>query len=278
MKKLITLIFIFTLFLVAGCTKTPTLKEGAYYDRNNLYNGESLEWIYLKENNIIERTTCGAEAGCSLFKGTYEIKENILTIKLTHYNDEIDGWLELEEKENLEYTISDDNIFITKESVFILDDKKDDDSNKEYDVKLEKANESFKFDQLSLEFQGNKLDECEECYYYFLKTKYNGKDIDDIFYNDDENSRILSSNMAASFKVYKIGKVYLLVSNVGKQCYSNNVLIFNTEGKTLKMFANADITINGKNIDVEVSPSGNCMGEPEYKFNFEISGLELKEK
>ena len=125
MKKIITLLFVIALFLVTGCEdKNFTLKEGAYYDRNNMYNGSSLEWIYLKENNVVERTTCGADAGCSLFKGTYKINEKNLIINLTHYSDEIDGWLELEEKEKLEYTISEDNVFISNKNLFILDTKK----------------------------------------------------------------------------------------------------------------------------------------------------------
>ena len=101
MKKLITLLFILTLFFVTGCeeeNKTLTLASGTYYDKNNMYNGESLEHITLKDEKVVERTTCGAEAGCSLFRGTYQIDLTTLKITLKEYND-VDGWMPLEEKE-----------------------------------------------------------------------------------------------------------------------------------------------------------------------------------
>ena len=130
MKKVLTLLFALSLFLLVGCSNetenktTPTLKEGSYYDKNNMHNDSSLEWIYLKENNVVERTVCGADAGCSLFKGSYEIKETILEINLTQYSDEIDGWTDLDENEKIKYTITKDNEFNKDESVFILDTKK----------------------------------------------------------------------------------------------------------------------------------------------------------
>ena len=82
--------------------------------------------------------------------------------------------------------------------------------------------------------------------------------------------------MAASFKIYKIEEVYVLVSNLGSQCFLNDVLIFNTDGETLKMLANVDIEFNGKEIKIEQT-KGSCMDDG-TKYSFEVSGLEIKEK
>ena len=260
MKKRITLFLILTLFLVTGCneTKNPTLKAGTYYDKNNMHNGESLERITLEESHNIERITCGADAGCSLFKGFYFVEDKTLTITLTHYSDEIDGWTDLEADEVIKYTITKDNEFTKDESIFVFDEKSV--SVTKYDVKLEKKKENYEFGKLSLEFTGNDNGECENCYYYDLDIKYDGKAVADGFFNDVEASRINSSNMAASFTVYKIDEVYILVSNFGSQCFPNNILMFNTEGKTLKMFSNADIEISGRNVFIEIS-KGSCMEE-----------------
>ena len=285
MKKIFTFLFALSLFLLVGCgnkVKTPTLKEGAYYDKNNMHNGESLERMTLKNNNV-ERITCGANAGCSLFKGFYLIENETLAVTLTHYNDEIDGWTELGEYEKIEYKITKENEFTKDESVFVLKEEnegqKTSDQVTKLEINLEKGNESFELDKLKLEFIGSVYSECgEDCYLYSLNIKYDDKEVGKGFFNDEENFRIFSKNMTASFTVYKIDEIYILVSNVGSQCYPENILIFNTEGKTLEMYSNADITVDNKNISIEVSPSHNCMGEPEFKYNFEISGLELKER
>ena len=277
MKKLITLLFAFTLFFLAGCEdKTFTLKEGTYYDKNNMHNGSSLEFIDLKDATTVERTTCGADAGCSLFKGTYVVNDKTLTVILTDYSDEIDGWTALDENETLEYTISNNNEFTKDTSIFVLKEK-DETSTNTYDIKLENKNESFDFDKLHLEFTGSDAD-CEECYFYDLTIKYDGKEVGKGFFNDEENSRVFSTNMAASFVIHKIDNVYVVISSIASQCYGRNILIFNTEGKTLEMFSSADINVEDHNIHVEVSPSGNCMGDPEIVRDYEIKGLELIKK
>ena len=161
-------------------------------------------------------------------------------------------------------------------SVFVLKEEKTEEMTK-HEIELKKQNEKFEFGKLSLEFTGSVYSECgEDCYLYSLKTLYDGKEVGKGFFNDEENFRVFSKNMASNFTVYIIGEVYILVSDSGSQCYSKNILIFNTKGETLKMFAAADIEINGKNITIERS-NGSCMEEG-TKYNFEISGLELKEK
>lgn len=121
MKKIISLLFVLSLFLLAGCNKTYTLENGTYYDKNNMYNGSSLERISLKEENKVEKTTCGKDAGCSFLIGTYEIKENKLTIELTHYQDDFDGLVELEEKTIEEYEITEKNTFKKDKSEFVFE-------------------------------------------------------------------------------------------------------------------------------------------------------------
>ena len=278
MKKIFTLLFVLSLFLLVGCTdKTLTLKEGTYYDKNNMHNGSSLERITLKESNAAERITCGADAGCSLFKGFYSVKDTTLTITLTHYSDEIDGWTDLEEDEKIEYTITANNEFKKDKSEFVLDTEKKEDEVTKYDVKLEKPNETFDFDKLHLEFIGGEAD-CEGCYFYSLTIKYDGKEVGKGFFNDEDKFRVFSTNMAASFVIHKIDNIYVVISSIASQCYGRNVLIFNTEGKTLEMFSNADILVEDHKVHVEISTSGNCMEEGQIMHDYEISGLELKEK
>ena len=179
-----------------------------------MHNGESLEWIFLKDSKTIERTTCGADAGCSLFKGTYVIEEGILKISLTEYSDEIDGWTDLDEEEKYEYTITGNNEFTRDQTAFVL--KENEGSTNTYDVKLENKNESFDFDKLHLEFTGSDAD-CENCYYYDLTIKYDGKEVGKGFFNDEENFRVFSTNMAASFVINKIDNVYVIVSSIASQ-------------------------------------------------------------
>jgi len=279
MKKIITLLFIFTLFLV-GCENTKeseklTLKIGSYYNKNNMYNGSSLEWINFKDNETVEKTVCGAEAGCSLFKGTYEISGPLLKITINEYN-EIEGWIKLDKEELSTYTITANNEFVKDNSVFVLKDEKTEEITK-YDIELQKEKEKFEYGKLSLEFTGSVYTDCgEDCYLYSLETKYDGKEVGKGFFNDEENFRIFSKNMASNFTVYIIDEVYILVSNSGAQCFPKNILIFNTKGETLKMFADADISLDDKNITIERS-NGSCMEEG-TKYNFEVAGTELKEK
>jgi len=285
MKKIFILLFMMTLFLVVGCEqKTPTLKiEGTYYDKNNMHNGSSLERITLKNDNVAERIVCGADAGCSLFKGTYEIEKNILKIKYLQYQDEFDGWMDIENPDNdfNEYIIDATNTFSKGESVFILEKEVEyDKTNKEYTIELKDETESFKYDKLSLNFHGVKVEEnsLEQFYNYTLNIKYDDKNINNAFFNDEKNMRIWSSNMAANFKVYKIGGVYVLVSTLAKQCFSNEVMIFNVNGAIFNTFSNVDIKVDGNKITIEESLDGNCMNTDSVnKYTYEVSELKLNE-
>lgn len=149
-------------------------------------------------------------------------------------------------------------------------------------IELSKENESFDFDKLHLDFYGIKTNDGEYYYKYTLKTTYDNKEIASDFFNDKDNYRIWSRNMAADFRVFKIDEVYIFVSFIAKQCFFDEIMIFNTNGDVLKTFTTADIDIKDHSIRVKTSDNGQCMGpdleEHDKTYNFEINGLQLIEK
>ena len=115
-----------------------------------------------------------------------------------------------------------------------------------------------------------------------MNIKYDDKDIDSTFFNDKNNYRIWSHNMAADFKVYKIENTYILVSFIAKQCFCGEVMIFNTNGDVLKTFTSSDFDIDGSSIKIRTSDNGQCMG-PDWEshvkeYNFVISESKLIEQ
>lgn len=146
-------------------------------------------------------------------------------------------------------------------------------------IELSKENESFDFDKLHLDFYGIKTDDGEDYYKYTLKTTYDNKEIASDFFNDKDNYRIWSRNMAADFRVFKIDEVYIFVSFIAKQCFFDEIMIFNTNGDVLKTFTTAEFSIDGQNIVIKTSDNGQCMGDnwekhvTEYKFKINDSKL-----
>lgn len=184
-----------------------------------------------------------------------------------------------------------ENNTLTNENNNILD--KNDNNEKQEEVnqqnqnlqiiELSKENESFDSDKLHLDFYGvNTNDENDTYYNYTLKITYNNKEINNIFFNDKDNYRIWSHNMASNFKVYKVDEVYILVSFIARQCFVNEVMIFNTNGDVLKTISNCDFEIKNNNIKIRISDNNQCMGlnwESHIKeYNYEIKGLQLIEK
>ena len=95
------------LLFVFGCSTSYKLKTGVtYYDKNNMYNGISLNKITLNDDLSVEATTCGKDAGCSLYKGTYVINNNQLTIRLNSYQDMTGDWEMLPEEYISETTLT----------------------------------------------------------------------------------------------------------------------------------------------------------------------------
>lgn len=169
----------------------------------------------------------------------------------------------------------------------------DDDSYKEDEVDiqenksqelliLEKETETFNLEKLNLEFKGIPNKEGKGYFNYTLNIKYDGKNINNDFFNDKKNYRIWSTNMTGDFRVYKIDNVYILKSFIAKQCFGDEIMIFNTNGEILKTFTKAEISIDGSTININISDNGQCMGE-DYeshitKHNYKVNGLELIEQ
>ena len=149
-------------------------------------------------------------------------------------------------------------------------------------IKLTKEKESFDLDKLHLDFEGVTYKTDEGHYQYVLNIKYDGKNIDSTFFNDKNNYRIWSHNMAADFKVYKIENVYILVSFIAKQCFYDEIMIFNTNGDVLKTFTTAHFDIDGSSIKIRTSDTGQCMGpgaeEHVKEYNYEINNSKLIEQ
>lgn len=149
-------------------------------------------------------------------------------------------------------------------------------------IELAKEKESFDLDKLHLDFDGVTHKTDEGHYQYVLNIKYDDKSIDSTFFNDKNNYRIWSHNMAANFKVYKIENVYILVSSIAKQCFCDEVMIFNTNGDVLKTFASSDFDIDGSSIKIRTSDNGQCMGQDweshVTEYNFVINGSKIVEQ
>lgn len=149
-------------------------------------------------------------------------------------------------------------------------------------IVLSKAKESFDFDKLHLEFNGTNTETGEEYYNYVLNIKYDGKNVNSSFFNDKENYRIWSNNMASNFKVYKVDNVYILVSFIARQCFGDEVMIFNTNGEVLKTFTRAEFSIDGSSVSISTSDNGQCMGtdweKHVTKHNFKITDSKLFEQ
>ena len=139
--------------------------------------------------------------------------------------------------------------------------------------------ESFVFDKLDLSFNGTIVDTANGYYNYVLDIKYDGKQIDGSIFNDKNNYRIWSHNMAADFKIYKVDNVYVLLSFRAKQCFGNDIIFMNTDGDVLKSFTNAEFKLDNKQVDISTSDNGQCMGDgweshvTEYIYTIDDSNL-----
>lgn len=143
-------------------------------------------------------------------------------------------------------------------------------------ISLAKENETYTKDKLIINFKGNKVPEGDDYYKYTADIKYDDKTIDNSFFNDKNNYRIWSENMASSFEIYKINNVYILNSMIARQCFSSEIMIFNTNGEVLKTFSVVDVSIEGNTITIiEASDNSNCMKSDTktYKYNISDSSL-----
>lgn len=127
-------------------------------------------------------------------------------------------------------------------------------------IELTKEKETFDINRLHLDFEGVTYKTDEGHYQYVLNVKYDGNEIDSSFFNDKDNYRIWSYNMAANFEIHKINNVYVLISTIARQCFGSEVMIFNTNGNVLKTFTRADSKIDENGIKIRTSDNGQCMG------------------
>lgn len=97
--------------------------DKAYEDKNNTYKGKSLNKITLKKNNVVLSSSCGINAGCSDYRGTYKIDGNTLTIILKEFDSlGIGEWEQLPSKEQrpTKYEIIGNNTFKFNNELYIL--------------------------------------------------------------------------------------------------------------------------------------------------------------
>ncbi len=96
--------------------------DKTYYDKNNMYNGRLLSEITLNKDMSVKSFSCGRDAGCTEYKGSFTISGTTLTIILNKYQDVDGSWNTLPEKaqETKKYTIIDDNIFSNDNAVYII--------------------------------------------------------------------------------------------------------------------------------------------------------------
>lgn len=181
------------------------------------------------------------------------------------------GYITKEEKDN------------AKDEELVVVDISELTNYKKYTLSLKKKNQTYNIGKLHLDFEGTTYYKTDDEYYqYVLNIKYDDKEIDSSFFNDKNNYRIWSHNMAADFKIYKVDDIYILVSFIAKQCFYDEIMIFNTNGEILKTYTTAIFNINDSSINIRTSDNGKCMGpgteEHVKEYNYEISGLQLIEK
>ncbi len=113
MRNIKYLLIVACMLFLFGCTNKQLNKNATYYDRNNMYNRASLNEVTLQEDGVITVSSCGIDAGCTLGRGTYEIKDDKLIATINMYQDVTGEWLELESKyvSTYEYLITNENEF-----------------------------------------------------------------------------------------------------------------------------------------------------------------------
>lgn len=95
-----------------------TLKiNKTYEDKTLMYKGRSLSEITLNTNGSVSEIACGINAGCSEYRGTYEIDGNALKITLKEFDDLGISWevLPIEEQKTRVYEIISNDTFKIKD-------------------------------------------------------------------------------------------------------------------------------------------------------------------
>ena len=149
-------------------------------------------------------------------------------------------------------------------------------------LKLKDEHEVYNLGKLKLDFKGTTYKSDEGHYTYILDIEYDDKTIDNTFFNDSSKNKIWSHNMAANFRVYRIDGVYILVSTIAKECFCDEVMIFNVNGEVLKTFTTASFKLDNNDLKISVSDNGQCLG-PDYEshikeYNYKVVNSQLVAK
>lgn len=108
---------------VPSVDTSSKLIYGTYIDKNNTYNGASLETFTLKNDGSVERLYCTTSSDCTNYIGTFSINGNSLYVYLTKYQEISGKWLDIKRDSDApaEYDIISDKSFKNTKSTYTLD-------------------------------------------------------------------------------------------------------------------------------------------------------------
>lgn len=91
----------------------------------------------------------------------------------------------------------------------------------------------------------------------------------------------VNDDLHSEFRIQQIGNLFVAFSREkGKQCFPDNVIIYNSNGEILKKFEHAQVTIDTNSIKLHTSDNGQCMG-PDWESHvsdYIVNGSQLIEQ
>ena len=93
----------------------------------------------------------------------------------------------------------------------------------------------------------------------------------------------VNDDLYSEFRIQQIGNIFVAISRQkGKQCFPDNIIIYNSNGEILSKFEHAEITIDKNSIKLHTSDNGQCMGPDLEKhvsdYNYTVNGSQLIEQ
>lgn len=152
--------------------------------------------------------------------------------------------------------------------------------NASKDLTLSKAHETFKFNNLTLDFYGedaSKETGVKGSYKYVLALNLDGVEIDSNIYKEPFKRVINSSNLASNFTIYAVDNLYILKSTTGAQRDGEYALFIDKDGNFVESFEDVSVKIDvsKKTVDYE-----NCItdkvDEVCRKASYKISNNTIK--
>lgn len=129
------------------------------------------------------------------------------------------------------------------------------------EIKLTKEKETYKFNDLTLEFYGEDVSSetnIQSSYKYVLAIKLGDIEINSNIYSNPYKRLINSSNLASNFYIYMVDDLYILKSSTGAQRDGENALIFDKDGNFKDSFEDIGIKIDIENRLIDYT---NCITE-----------------